>query len=898
MTVACYSDWTFLLVGDGYVNFTIDANLDFNLLFNGVERFPESVSVSDISSKFLFDNFQVHAKHKLENWFLNKLKTLITKEISKVLEKKNDEAVKSLVSDLSQNVAALYSYLSEPIPRILVPYFYGDEYLNLDANFPIVKFLDFFLNNVLGVDGPLNLNFLVQQLTRNSSALQIGSKNATLIFNHTIASFVQIDFEFLGGEINGLSSFNLFEMFVPTSSNYFESRLGMNELNFKNVSFASYFRLNETSSSDIQDSHSLEENTFLELSLEQLLFNFSNVLLVDKGAVHLQGDQYVDFGCIREAIANFSLSEIQSNNNIKKFEVLSNQLLNNDFNNIFNDFFLNLNTRYPVFFPTIVSRVLQYPVLDQLNRIFAESFADSNSSCVLYNERTEGLWSPYFLSLPATVIAVSVSTALSVVVIILAVVFNKNPKYAKSPILFLNRKNGMGMRCLIPIIAIYCTGFFLVVVVGNTGFTALILKFDNVTVIPPTMFVFDLPNLITDAYHANAWANVLGLTVLGICWILGRQLLILFVFFVPFKKQSKLRKYTIWMIDVLGKWIGFFFIEAMLIPMAFRLHVSPFEEVEIDLITTGSLPYYMYIVALLFSMFGGNLLVDAFRTFNFRPKNNLEFDENNRKSFLKRSMILNGKKMRLKPVSIILIVFCILLLSVLTFCSVYLYSFSFSLGGLAGALLPKINTTETRSFSLLTTVFDYHEISFVNAWMYFMQTVLFTTCVLMPFVLLFFYLVLIAIPFKRKVQNSLINIVQICQSWNFLEVFFGSILCAMLSMSLIARFMLGDQCSMINDVIAEYFTGYLEGDYVCYDVITRPLIGFWFMLATWIVGFTFGQLFLVLARYLINETFSDQPSSYDDYDLDLKKSEKGDPKWIAWLCNEDDPEGFATSLLN
>lgn len=898
----CFADWKFILAGTGYINFTIDATLDFDVSFDGAGFFPQGVSVADISSHFVFDNFVFHANDsKIGNWVFGKLKGFITKELSKIIEKKNNEVVENLISDVSANVASLHDYLSEPIPHILEPLFLGDQYLDLNANFPIVKFIDFFLNSVLGVDGPLNLNFLVEHLTRNASSISIGSKNASLIFNQSIGQVGRIDFEFLGGEINSLDSFNEFEMFVPVASNYFMSRIGMNQLRFANVSFVSHFRLNQTGSNVVQDSRSLEEHSILELDLVDLLFNFSNVLLVKKDSgIHLMGDQYLDFGCIREAIANFSLSDIHSNNNIQKFEVLSEHLLNNDFNNIFNDLFLNLNSKYPRFFPSIVSHILQYPILGQLNRVFGETFADYNSSCTLYSERQDGLWAPYFVSLPATVIAVTVCSFLSVIVVVVAAVLNKRPGFENSSTLFLNRKSGLFVRCIIPVVAIYCTGFFVVVVVGNTGFSSLLLKFDNVTVIPPTMFVFDLPNLISDAYQANAWANVIGLTILGVCWILGRQLLLFFVFFFPFKKRSRLRKYTIWMIDVLGKWIGFFFIEAMLIPMAFRLHVSPFEEVQIDLITTGSLPYYMYIVAMLFSIVCVNLLLGVFRNFRRRERNNMEFDESSRKFFLRRSMILNGKKMHLKPIVVVLIIFTVAVLTVLTFMSVYLYSFSFSLGGLAGALLPRINTTETRPYSVLTTVFDYHTISFVNPWMYFMQIVMFSTCVVMPFVLLFFYFVIMVIPFRRKAQNGLIIVIEICQAWNFLEVFFGSILCAMLSMSLIAKFMLGDQCNLINNAIAEYFTDYLEGDYVCFDVITKPLIGFWFMLATWVVGFPFGQMFLVLARYLGTEQFGSHVSSVEEFDYIYEKDQakQQDPKWISWLCNEDDPAGFATTLLN
>lgn len=140
------------------------------------------------------------------------------------------------------------------------------------------------------------------------------------------------------------------------------------------------------------------------------------------------------------------------------------------------------------------------------------------------------------------------------------------------------------------------------VMIGTSGYSILIVHFGELEVIPPALFLFNVPDLINQAYQSDAWANVigkespnnipsttsishsfnnsivtreertnsqiLGLALFAVFWVFFHNVLLLIAFFVPTNLLSvKNRRRMLDFCQVFGKFIAFFQVQGMILPV-------------------------------------------------------------------------------------------------------------------------------------------------------------------------------------------------------------------------------------------------------------------------------------------------------------------------------------------
>ena len=603
--------------------------------------------------------------------------------------------------------------------------------------------------------------------------------------------------------------------------NVFRSRLAFSSLALQDFEFT-------VNVSVANATKGLMEKIVLNANLTDIALNTTSILLVNRN-FHLEGGQYVDPGCLQRAILNASLASVDSSTRLRNLTFAANDVtLDGQLAALFNNIFLVFDTQFPAFLPTLVARLGRIPVAEKLNAALADLTGSGNSSaCGLYNSRADGLYSAFPLPEMATIISFAVAGVASFLVLVLTLYFN----YAKvtssrrsSPSLFMSPDVPLWMRFSIPIALIFSIATFVICIAGTTGFTSVIVTVDgNTQIIPPSVFLFNLPNLVKDSYESGAWANVIGLAGLGIAWIVLRQVLMLLAFFIPVrtKQHRNWRRKSIHVLDYLGKWAGFFMIEALLIPMAFRLHIEPVDGFVIDLYTAGCAAFFLYIVGLVVSLLAGHFVASAER--QDEASQALEFaqDDGPRVALFRRSFRWNKRLLQLRTSVVIVTALALVLTLALTCGSIFTNSFSFTLEGMAGKLLPLVNTTQTRSYSILSTQMNYNELTLPGRWVTFSEVIVWITCIVMPVVCSLAFFVLFFVPFSKAGLRRCLVVVEVCRTWNLLEVHCFAILAAILSISLIGQYMLGDKCMEINKLLAEYFANLLSGDPKCFDVKVR-----------------------------------------------------------------------------
>jgi hypothetical protein len=912
LALSCKSNWEVKVskakLGEGTIAFRVDLSVSFDLSFSstgGSGRFPTGVQVSDITNSFAFSEFVVHAKNPIENWIIHLLTNFTAKEVTKELDKLNGAILQDLAGDISSNLAALSVELEAPVQVFRSPLFpHSEEYLSLTKSTPVIRLLDFVLNTAVGVDGPINVNYLIRSFLRNATSIDIASLlgNRTIMLAESIGGVASFDLSVLSGVLAGIDSFNLFQLFVPASENFFSSQLQLRSIALSNFSFSMQFQFDGSESLSVSDPVPLTETISLDLALSDFGVNFSNVLLISSG-LELRGAQYLDKGCVGTAVENVTVVALNVAGQLKRLLLgrggggSNNDPLDTEVGLFLNNFFAAIDSSYPSFVPGVVSLALRDPITAQINSLLeslVHNPGGNMSSCGLYSEERDGFWAEF--PLPTTPIIASFSGVGGAVLLLLIVACACAMRKRRGSSLFLSPVSLWYMRVLIPI-AFFCSlGTFVVVMCGTTGFSTLVLTFNETEIALPPVFLFNLPNLLMDAIQAQAWANVIGLSVLGMFWMFARQVLMLLLFFVPmFKKRAVL----IELLDLLGKWVGFFFLEAVLIPIAFRLHIEPVAEVSFDLFTSGAAAYFLYILGLFLSIAAGNIMSTMARNQGrsvqdqLLAENTHSDDERSREPRVwlgGHVFVLNNRRVRLKlwvqATLSILVIACL----GLTIASVAVECVAFTLTGLASRLLPLIGTPLTRSYSVISIVTDYGTIVQHVVWMYVTQVCVFVTCIVLPISCCLSYLVIWFVPLRESGRLNMMRLVMVLRSWNFLEVLVGALLACTLSISLIGTFMVQDECNFVNQLLVQYFSVDLGGETFCYDVETIPLTGFWLMLATVLLSFVTGQVLVVLARTSEAQLYA---TTEEELEVMLKTRKQS---WLDMITEQVDPKAFRTDL--
>jgi hypothetical protein len=316
------------------------------------------------------------------------------------------------------------------------------------------------------------------------------------------------------------------------------------------------------------------------------------------------------------------------------------------------------------------------------------------------------------------------------------------------------------------------------------------------------------------------------------------------------------------------------------------------------LYTAGSGTYFLYVLALFLSIAAGNVAY-AMVTNLRRPVLVESFSDNQKATALfRRTFVADHVRVQMKPIASVLMSVLLLLTLGLTVAAVWVESFAFEMEGLAGTLLPLAGAEKIRAYSVFSMVAQYDTIVPTVAWLYVTQAALAVTCIALPLLCCISFLVLFFVPLSDRMHAAMLRVVEVLRSWNCLEVFWGALLAAMLSISLMAQFLVGDNCTLVNRLLAQYFADLLAGDPVCYDVQTLPLLGFWLMLAACVCSFVTGQLLVGIAAAALRggRRGKVETSSDGEFLIDVPRKKKTS-WWLARMTEEVEARAFRTDLI-
>lgn len=159
--------------------------------------------------------------------------------------------------------------------------------------------------------------------------------------------------------------------------------------------------------------------------------------------------------------------------------------------------------------------------------------------------------------------------------------------------------------------------------------------------------------------------------------------------------------------------------------------------------------------------------------------------------------------------------------TVLLAVGISLKSFHFDIKGLTGHILGD-KSVESYSLISLGTSLSASVENPNSFGIKIIQITFFFFAIVMPFGTLIILLVLFCIPMTVWAQRLTFIIAEIASAWSATEVFLLSVLTALWQLSQFAKFIVGDKCDLINQILKEYFVEELgEKDTFCFDIDAR-----------------------------------------------------------------------------
>lgn len=336
----------------------------------------------------------------------------------------------------------------------------------------------------------------------------------------------------------------------------------------------------------------------------------------------------------------------------------------------------------------------------------------------------------------------------------------------------------------------------------------------------PSLFDFTLQNTVKDMWTSGDYSLSILVAVFSGIWPYLKIVIMLGCMLTPpsYMSASK-RERVIMFIDAFGKWSNLDSFVMTMMMCAFHISLSPSSQsvipfdnrVLIDVFVDQEYGFSVFLIASCMSLVLCHVILHVHRV-SVTPRRQLSHSQGQRYSLRSMCSPICGIALSL----LLPLVFC------LVGAGVYFDSFDFTFSGAVGVLYKFIGVDPSESYSILSVGLGlpsktYHpstpDIPMLQAaWL--------TFAVGLPMLHLVALFVLFFMPLSYKTQRSLFHAVEVIGAWSSLEardffvvhilfltclqVAIVSIMAALAQLSLFTSFMVGDKCDLVNKLLKEY----------------------------------------------------------------------------------------------
>ena len=443
--------------------------------------------------------------------------------------------------------------------------------------------------------------------------------------------------------------------------------------------------------------------------------------------------------------------------------------------------------------------------------------------------------------------------------------------------LFLHPQIPIFWRIFIPL-AIFCTVALFISSNSGTGASVFVVFDIGRRIQVPSLFDFGLINSIKEMCKAEVYFLALIVALFSGIWPYLKLVLMLISFVLPTSILNKRKREKILMgLDSTGKWsiLDSYVMILMLVAFHFHIQFPLAEESEIEkgaIVNVFVYAAYGFLTLIIGTVI--SLCLSHIITHLHRSLDEHP-DQNKGEKAESYTALISFAESKIFGKNNFQVIISILL--ILTLCLViigsFITSFSFYFHGLAGYALDLFEIDRHREYSVIQLGFSVPE-SYENPndkVIRFTQAIYFITVFIMPVSSLLNIIFLWFVPLPRKIQKFFYNIGEILNAWSCLDVFIIAIIGAMIQISKFTAFIVGDKCDSINPFIAKYFYDSLDGYNSCFEVKADLQSGCWILFTATIMLFISKKIVMKICRNALDERL---PDNVKEYLKNLKEGER------------------------
>jgi len=443
--------------------------------------------------------------------------------------------------------------------------------------------------------------------------------------------------------------------------------------------------------------------------------------------------------------------------------------------------------------------------------------------------------------------------------------------------LFLHPKIPLFWRIFIPF-AILCTTALFISSNSGTGASVFVVFDIGRRIQVPSLFDFGLINSIREMCKAEVYLLALIVALFSGVWPYLKLLLMLISFVLPASILNKRKREKILMrLDATGKWSILDSYVMILMLVAFHFHIQfPLDE-KSEVEKGALINVFVHAAFGFLTLIVGTLISLCLSHIITHLHRSLDEHPDQNKgekaeSYTALISFAESKMFSKKIFQVIISISLILTLSLVIVGS-FITSFSFYFHGLAGYALDLFQIAPHREYSVIQLGFSVPE-SYENPndkIIRFTQAIYFITVFIMPISTLLCIMFLWFAPLPRKTQQFFYNIAEILNAWSCLDVFVLAIIAAIMQISQFTEFIVGDKCDTINPFIDKYFDDILNGHKKCFEVQAYLQSGCWILFIAAIMFFMLTKIVMKVCRNALDERL---PDNVKEYLKSLKEGER------------------------
>lgn len=808
-------------------------------------------------------DFHNDSASSILNQFVTAVQSNMTNEIitttSTLILNTTETQVQQMVSNSNAGVQGIVdsNILGPPGPPVLPPIVGGN--VDLTAN-PIMGLINWVLNGVVGINGTIGINNIVNFVTNNTGAFSFNYGNSSLIqglptlvsFYQNISSDFGLEIKPLWVNITGLNTFVETSFASPIDNQTLRTSTLM-----ENLGLVVEFEANVSLFNSDQGSWIAQRSVFrTNLQHAQMSTDF-NVVLNKIFLEFLTPNQLLIPSCFANSLSSlqvndfnisFLMEDISVSSAAGQVETPTVALVNSgietfaeSYGSVVSDLiFDQLWSLDPISLYT-----LNWDI-PQLQNMSLTKFP-----CI---PKFDGPTLNKVATIYAAVAAVGCFFLLALVAYLIVRLYEAREE---DPLIGdVHRTRALMLNPGLPFLVRY--GVVLVLLINIAMFIAsnasvgasvyLVARSGESSTMFPSLFNFSLINSVRDMWNAKVYALSILIALFSGVWPYTKLVLLLVCWCSPARLVNlQWRGRILIMLDAMGKWslIDSFVLILMMVAFHFTLappvtEMTPEGSIVFKAYVEPHFGFYSFLIATMLSLVITHFVIKM---------HDLSLEREHSESSVEGKEALwshasSGTQYRAAYLlTIVTVLLCIS--GVLVAFGISIKSFEFSFHGAFGVLLKFLDNPDTLSFSVVSLgrAFPHSSIEPDSLGTRFIQVSFFIFAVAMPIAYVFCLLVLWMVPLTYKFQSRLLTITATIHAWSALEVFVISIIAALLELQQFAQFIIGNKCDMINKFLrTPLANGLLHGDDKCFDVEATLKTGCWVLFAACAIYVLVGSL--------------------------------------------------------